>query len=75
MPYTEKGGRAQIPHVGDRVRHFTGEVGTVIFVQRDAPGTQSHEHIRVRWDNSTGVAPHLAAEYTLVCVEEQPSAS
>lgn len=70
MPYAEKRGAAQIPRVGDRVRHFTGQVGTVIFVQRDSPGTQSHEHIRVRWDNSTGVAPHLAAEYTLIGAED-----
>jgi hypothetical protein len=64
MPYAEKTG---IPHVGDRVRHFAGKVGTVIFVQRDAAGTQAHEHIRVRWDNdSTQVAPHLADRYTLV---------
>jgi hypothetical protein len=67
MPYAEKIGIPQIPQVGDRVRHFTGEVGTVIFAQRDAPGTQTHEHIRVRWDNDrTGVAPHLADEYTLL---------
>jgi hypothetical protein len=70
MPYAEKTGIVQIPHVGDRVRHFTGEVGTVIFVQRDAPGTQSHEHIRVRWDNRVGIAPHLAAEYSLLWAEE-----
>ena len=31
MPYPERTGIVQIPHVGDRVRHFTGEVGTVIF--------------------------------------------
>jgi hypothetical protein len=75
MPYADKRGIVQIPHVGDRARHFTGEVGTVIFVQRDAPRTQSHEHIRVRWDHSTGVAPHLSAEYTLICAQDQPSAS
>jgi len=66
MPYAEKTG---IPHLGDRVRHFTGRVGTVIFVEQDAPSTQTHEHIRVRWDNnSTGVSPHLADEYTLIAV-------
>jgi hypothetical protein len=69
MPYVENAG---IPHVGDRVRHLTGNVGTVIFVQRDAPKTQAREHIRVRWDNdSIGVAPHLANEYTRVSPQEQ----
>jgi hypothetical protein len=64
MPYAETTG---IPHVGDRVRHFAGKVGTVIFVQRDVPGTRANENIRVRLDNdSTEVAPHLANEYTLV---------
>ncbi len=75
MPYAEKPEITQIPRVGDRVRHFTGQIGTVIFVQKDAPGTQSHEHIRVRWDNGTPAAPHLAAEFTLVRAEEQSSAS
>jgi hypothetical protein len=73
MPYAEKAG---IPHVGDRVRHLTGNVGTVIFVQRDAPKTQAREHIRVRWDNdSTEVAPHLANEYTLVSPQETSNQS
>lgn len=69
MPYAEKAG---IPHVGDRVKHFTGKVGTVIVVQRDAPSTQTHEHIRVKWDNdSTGVGSHLADEYTLMLQSEE----
>jgi hypothetical protein len=64
MPYADKAG---LPKVGDRVKHLTGETGTVVFVQRDAPDTQAHEHIHVRWDsNSIAVSPHLAAEYTLI---------
>jgi len=64
MPYAESAGR---PIVGDRVRHSSGRVGTVIFVQRDAAASQAREQIRVRWDDKLGgTAPYLANEYVLV---------
>jgi hypothetical protein len=68
MPYAETTDR---PNVGDRVRHASGRVGTVIFVQRDSEATQAREQIRVRWDDqSGGAAPHLANEYSLLPTEE-----
>jgi hypothetical protein len=64
MPYAETTGR---PNVGDRVRHASGRVGTVIFVQRDCAASQAREQIRVRWDDKLGeAAPHLAKEYSLL---------
>ena len=64
MPYAETTDR---PNVGDRVRHASGRVGTVIFVQRDCAASQAREQIRVRWDEKSGeVAPHLAREYSLL---------
>ena len=68
MPYAHTTDR---PNVGDRVRHASGRVGTVIFVQRDSQATQAREQIRVRWDDKTGgAAPHLANEYSLLQIEE-----
>jgi len=62
MPYAETTDR---PNVGDRVRHASGRVGTVIFVQRDCAASQAREQIRVRWDDKLGgAAPHLANEYS-----------
>jgi hypothetical protein len=64
MPYAESASR---PNVGDRVRHVSGRLGTVIFVQRDAAASQAREQIRVRWDDKLGgPAPHLANEYVLL---------
>lgn len=64
MPYAKTAGR---PNVGDRVRHASGRVGTVIFVQRNAAASQAREQIRVRWDDEPGgEAPHLANEYVLL---------
>jgi hypothetical protein len=76
MPYAKTTDR---PSVGDRVRHASGRVGTVIFVQRDAAASQAREQIRVRWATIDSVAtvdsvneqpresaPHLANEYTLL---------
>lgn len=64
MPYAETASR---PNVGDRVRHASGRVGTVIFVQRDVANSQARERIRVRWDDKLGgAAPHLANEYVLL---------
>jgi hypothetical protein len=68
MPYAETTDR---PNVGDRVRHASGRVGTVIFVQRDSAASQAREQIRVRWDdNLGGPAPHLANEYILLWAKE-----
>jgi hypothetical protein len=68
MPYAETTDK---PNVGDRVRHASGRVGTVIFVQRDCAASQAREQIRVRWDDTRGgSAPHLANEYILLRAKE-----
>ena len=68
MPYAETTDR---PRAGDRVRHASGRVGTVIFAQRDSQATRAREQIRVRWDDKLGgTAPYLANEYSLLRIKE-----
>ena len=63
MPYSD----GNKPQVGDRVRHFKGDLGCVTQVQLNAANVPGEDIIAVKWDDgSVGVGMSLAREYVLL---------